>query len=376
MLDIRMLEISEEILPLYKLLIIKILRFKWKFFYLLNIKLAVLRVITNLFEFIFNINIMLKRKPTTQYTREGNAIESNCDYEDKNISTPEEIKNRKIYRVKRVTPQPKAGFILQSKLLPENLEAQLLQETKTLSVDFLSIPDEEVKEISPEKSKTREIIDDKDKQEELSIENDKNKQVIVETTKKKPLLQVESANLTSVSKKETLPYTNPLSSIIEKMNEKKEDELVNAFIVSNTPKTINIVTPQSFTGTPQKNILACLVSVEAQISVNHGDSRGKGYLEIAKGIIDEKKICSLIFKNQIKSVVYQAGITTKSKLKECNNWELGEDDLESEELEVEVFKKQGDKIVGDIIRILLSKDDARKLILHLEQAEAFLHNHN
>ena len=97
MLDIRMLEISEEILPLYKLLIIKILRFKWKFFYLLNIKLAVLRVITNLFEFIFNINIMLKRKPTTQYTREGNAIESNCDYEDKNISTPEEIKNRKIY---------------------------------------------------------------------------------------------------------------------------------------------------------------------------------------------------------------------------------------------------------------------------------------
>ena len=301
---------------------------------------------------------MLKRKPETQYTREGLPIEQTTELEDTNISTPEEIKNRKIYRVKRPTALTKKGFVLQSKLVPDNLEAELLQ-NKTNVVDFLSIPDEEVKELSPEKQKTFE------KFENLEGKTQNILQKPEETEKKSEKVDEKPKN-----------FENPLSAIIKNLESKKSEELVNSFISSSTPKTEKkLPIASNFYGTPQKNMLECLVSVKSHISVNH-NSRGQGFIEIAKGFLSEKKICSVIFKNQIKNIVYQAVLPSDTQLKECKVWELGEVDGNYEEVEIEAYKNVNGKTVKENLRILIDKADRKTLQNGLNQAKSFLIGHN
>ena len=307
---------------------------------------------------------MLKRKPTTQYAPDGEVISVSVEPEDPNISTPEEIKNRKIYRVKRQAPQSKTGFILKSKLLPDILEEQLLQDSKSSVVDFLSIPDEEVKEISPEKSKP---LSEPDIKPEQPLKDAIQEKVIAGDNTK------DSKEKEIVEKPNLIKYSNPFNSILQKIESKAEEDVVSSFISSGTPKIENIATPLSFLGTPQKSALESIFSVEALASVDHA-SRGGGFIEIAKGEVNGKKISSIIFKNQIRSVVYQAGITSRSEFKECNSLELGEDDGNSTEMEIDVYRKKNDKFAKETLRILISTAQKDKTLKAMEQIRSYLAN--
>lgn len=289
---------------------------------------------------------MLKRKPTTQYTKEGKAMPQEPEPVDVNISTPEEIKARKIYRVKRQVPPPvaKNSFILQSKLVPDGLEEKLLEQVKSAPIDFFSIHDEEIKEISPEKKVKSSQADEK----------------VLEEEEKKP--EVSAAK-----------YSNPFSSILQSIETKKEDELVSSFISSSTPKIEQILTPVSFAGTTQKSTFDVLVSIEAEASVEHVQ-RGIGFIEIAIGKVTEKKMSSVIFKNQIKNIIYQAVLTGRSEFKECKDWELGEDDGKNVELEIEVYIKKIGKVVKENLRVQIAKSERAKLEKSVEQARAYLNS--
>lgn len=260
---------------------------------------------------------MLKRRPNTQYTRDGVPISNSPEPEESTISTPDEIKTRKIFRAKRVSVQEKQGFILKSKLISDTAESELLKANEPVSVNFFNIPDEEVKEISPEKSK-------------------------------------QSKNF------EGPKFFNPLSSILQNLSSKKDDEVLNGFISSITP-----VKPEtkltSFDGKLIKSDFATVYSVEASGSVN-GVSRGEGFIEIVTREVSGKKVFSLIIKNKIKNVVYQASLMTKSEVEECKDLQLAEDDGKFVEMKTEVFRKNGEKVCKEEVRICLEKSKKKGLI--------------
>lgn len=260
---------------------------------------------------------MLKRRPNTQYNRQGEPIKSSPEAEETVESTPEEIKSRKIFRAKRVTVQEKQGFKLKSKLLSDTTESELLKETKPVSVNFFSIPDEEVKEISPEKQKHAKVF-------------------------------------------EGPKFSNPLSSILQNLSSKKDDEVLNGFISSITPVKAE---PKlmSFDGKLTKSDFDTVYSVDSIVSVN-GVSRGEGFLEIVTREVSGKKNFSLIFKNKIKNVVYQASLLSKSSVEDCKDLMLGEDDGNYVEMKTEVFRKNGEKVCKEEVRICLAKDKKKGLV--------------
>jgi hypothetical protein len=322
---------------------------------------------------------MLKRKPTTQYDREGVPIETKQEVEDLNISTPEEIKNRKIYRVKKLVPQQKSGFILKSKLVPDSLEAKLLQSSKDSLVNFLQVLEEEVKELSPEKAKTE--VTPGPAQTLLSPKplhpfgTPASEPKDLDTKKNEGVRSIQSLNPSIEETPANYKFINPLSSILNELKSKKEEELVNTFICSSPRKFEVVPTPSTFTGTPQKSILESLVSVEAQISVDHV-SRGEGFVEIAKGIVSGRKVASFLFKNQIKTVIYQAGLTTSCNFKECKDWELGEDTENHLEAEIEVYKKINNITTKQTVRVLIAKKDQKALKENIEKIKSFLGSYN
>jgi hypothetical protein len=310
---------------------------------------------------------MLKRKPTTDYNPDGEALPSEPEPQDCNISTPEEIKNRKVFKAKRPTAPTKSGFILKSTLVPSVVEAELLKESKATVVDFLSIPDEEVKDFSPEKTKQNVSAD-------LSGKNSKNEGEKIEG-KISEIKGKTDENNTEIIRKEketisnnggfsgsTLGKTvNPFSSILQKINDKKAEELVNSFITSAAAKNETISAPKTeFLASSKKSELERLVVVEGQASINHVP-RGEGFIELAQGTVDKRSILSILIRNSIKNVIYQASLSKNSDFRECENCELLEDEADSIEIEIDTFRKVGEKVVKDVLRIGIKKRDQQIL---------------
>jgi hypothetical protein len=264
---------------------------------------------------------MLKRRPETQYTRDGEAIQKSPEPEDPNISTPEEIQKRKMFKAKRVSVQEKSPFILKSKLIAEAAESDLLKDSAPVKVNFFEIKDDEVKENSPEKQKTSE---------------------------------------TNCRSFEGPKFSNPFNSILSSIFSKKDSEVVDGFISS---KVASKPEPKqtSFLLKPIKSDLKTLVSVEGSASVN-GVSRGEGFVEVAAGEVGEKKVFSFILKNKIKNLIYQASLSNKAEIVECNDLMLTEDHAGFVEMKTVVFKKNAEKVVTDQIRVCIAKEDKRKLI--------------
>lgn len=257
---------------------------------------------------------MLKRRPETQYNREGEAITKSPEPEDTNISTPEEIQKRKIFRAKRVSVQEKSPFILKSQLVPDSKESDLLRACEPIKVDFFNIKDEEVKEPSPEKSKPLE-----------------------------PKLKTFDCP----------KFSNPLSSLLQSISSKKEDEVVNSFIGSKTPAKPE-PKQTSFLLKPIKSDLETVVSVEGSASVN-GVSRGEVFIEVASGVVSEKKVFSFILKNKIRNVIYQASLSSKAELVECPDLILADENCNLVEMKTIVFRKNADKVCRDEVRICVDK---------------------
>ena len=157
------------------------------------------------------------------------------------------------------------------------------------------------------------------------------------------------------------------------MKSKKEEDLVCSFISSSTVKIESVATSISFVGTPQKSALESLVIVDGQTSVNHV-SRGQGFIEIAQGKAAAKIVNSIIIRNSIKAVIYQASLSFASEFKECKDRELIEDDMELIEIEIDVFRKQGEKVVKDTLRAAVNKFDKMQLVEALAKSKGKIAN--
>lgn len=330
---------------------------------------------------------MLKRGPTTQYDNEGNVVETTQEQDDPFISTAEEIKQRKIFRAKRPEGRQKLGFVLKSKLLDESIEEKLLEETSITKIDFLNIPVIESKVSILEKPKQsqnhengkepqkHEIVEkepEKSNEPEKEIEKSKDNHIQSFLSSSRP--SFNSLLITTDSVQNTPRFSNPLASIIKNLSEKNKDDLESSFISSSTPKMENIQTPMSFKTPIQKSTLQSISLISATASVNH-ISRGQGFIELAKGTSSNgKKLATIIFRNSIKSVIFQATLSSKSAFTDCKTSELNEEDSDNIELEIEVFRKQGEKILKEILRVAISKSDKPLLQNSLKTAQGFLNS--
>lgn len=188
----------------------------------------------------------MKRRATSTLTREGELIPNREEPVPGEDATPEQIQKRKIYRARRPMRQPvfqpeeKVGFKLQTTLISKELEEQLLN-SKPKPVNFLSMRDPEIKEVSPKKQQpiVSTIVKSQTPQEQAKTEPPKPEE-------SKAVLKVVG-----------------FASIIQSLNFKSDDAVVNSFIKTATPKLETVVSTPSFTNiaTPSRQTLIPVISV-------------------------------------------------------------------------------------------------------------------
>lgn len=205
----------------------------------------------------------MKRRATSTLTREGELIPNREEPLPGEEATPEQIQKRKIYRARRPLRQPvfkeeeKVGFKLQTTLISKELEEQLLN-AKSAPVNFLSLPDPEIKEVSPQKQ-----------QPSTSTSSKQLPETRLTQTPTKPLasstLELSKSEPVSSKAEENKPVPKVLgfASIIQSLNSQSDDAVRNSFIKSATPKLETAVSTPTFTGitTPTRQTLTPVISV-------------------------------------------------------------------------------------------------------------------
>jgi len=260
---------------------------------------------------------MLKRKATSQLTRDGQEIPNEEQEEEQKLDTPEAIQNRKIFRARRPLRQP----------VFEEKEQAKFQLDKSLI--------------------------DKDKEEELLA------------TKHKP-------KVSFMEVKPSTPFkSSVLQSLITKLNTQKEEDITDSFIKSAKNKEeVKETSPISLTPIAKTPQLNTVCKVPAQLSVDKVP-RGEGHLEVVKGKINEKPIAMLLFRNSIQNIVFQAAILSNCALKQVEALELTQDeDSETLEFEVNLYRKS-EKPILETCRFAITKDSESVVKKAFEEVKSF-----
>lgn len=201
----------------------------------------------------------MKRRATSTLTREGELIPDREEPIPGEDATPEQIQKRKIFRARRPMRQPvfkeeeKVGFKLQTTLISKELEEQLLS-AKPNPVNFLSIPDPEIKEVSPQKQQPQVSTISNPLKPEPKPQSPSALQTLQEQPKTQPSKPEES---------KADPKVVGFASIIQSLTSKSDDAVRNSFIKTATPKLETLVSTPSFSNiaTPTRQTLTPVITV-------------------------------------------------------------------------------------------------------------------
>ena len=204
----------------------------------------------------------MKRRATSTLTREGELIPNRDEPLPGEEATPEQIQKRKIFRARRPLRQPvfkeeeKVGFKLQTTLISKEVEQQLLS-AKSAPVNFLSLPDPEIKEVSPQKQQPQTSTSPKQLPEtRLTSPPKPLANTAAELSKSEPVTF-------KAEESKAVPQVVGFASIIQSLNSQSDDAVRSSFIKSATPKLETAVSTPTFTAiaTPIRQTLTPVISV-------------------------------------------------------------------------------------------------------------------
>jgi len=243
----------------------------------------------------------MKRKATALLTREG-GYEPRAQIARLPECSQADIQQRKIYKARRPLRQPlfaddKAGFALKDNLLSTEEEQRLLTPQST-AIDFLSVP------APPSRPKT-------------PSEVDKSASALPVTAPAKDSIRLFGTPLTSPAFKSA-----GFKSLIADLSHKQTDEVAAAFLQTKAEEMVSprLVLPSAVpTKALYKSILTVNYSQQECSFATEDCDKGPGKLEILQYADATEHPYTLIFRNDIGSIIHRGLLLPQSLLVPAKN---------------------------------------------------------